>query len=327
MSAIRTVSNILSCVGFSVLLGTSVAIAQTFPEKPVWMVVPFPAGASTDASGRMISDALGKELGQPIIVENKSGAGGNIGADFVANKKGDPYYLLLGTTGNLAVNKWLTKDLGYDPLKDFTPLTTAFISCNVLVVPAQSSIKTLGDLIAEAKKNPGKLNYGSPGIGTAGHLAGEWFKKKANVNIVHVPYRGGPQVLQDLLAGLLQISFEAVGNALPQVKAGKLRPLASTCRDRIPMMPDVPTMIEAGIPDFDIRAWGMIVAPADIPKAAAEKLNAALVKAINSEKVRNALNVTGVVAETSSLEGAKTFLVEENRKWKALVESAGITPQ
>lgn len=303
------------------------ASAQSFPNKPVWIIVPFPAGTSTDASGRMIGDALGKELQQPVIVDNKSGAGGNIGADFVANKKGDPYTLLLGTTGNLAVNKWLTKTLPYDPLKDFTPLSTAFISCNVLVVSSASAIKNVPELIEEAKKRPGKLNYGSPGIGTAGHLAGEWFKKKSGVDITHVPYRGGPQVLQDLLSGEIQISFEAIGNALPMVRDGRLRALASTCKDRLPTLPDVPTMVEAGVPDFIIRAWGMIVAPADIPKEAAEKLNSALVKALSAETVRNQLNATGVMAQASSIAEARTFLEDENAKWKTLVETAGITPQ
>ena len=301
--------------------------AQSFPDKPVWLIVPFPAGTSTDASGRMIGDALGKELKQSVIVDNKSGAGGNIGADFVANKKGDPYTLLLGTTGNLAVNKWLTKTLPYDPLTAFTPLSTAFISCNVLVVSGANKIKSVSELIAEAKSRPGKLNYGSPGIGTAGHLAGEWFKQKSGIDITHVPYRGGPQVLQDLLSGEIQVSFEAIGNALPMVRDGRLRALASTCKDRLPTLPDVPTMVEAGVPDFIIRAWGMVVAPADIPKEAAEKLNGALVKALNVAAVRDQLNATGVFVQASSLAEARAFLEEENAKWKTLVETAGITPQ
>lgn len=322
----RTVIGFAASVAFGAMLGFG-AQAQSFPDKPVWIIVPFPAGTSTDTSGRLIADAFGKELKQTVMVDNKTGAGGNIGADFVANKKGDPYTLLLGTTGNLAVNKWLTKTLPYDPQKDFTPLSTAFISCNVLVVSATSNIKTMAELIAEAKKAPGKLNYGSPGIGTAGHLAGEWFKKKTGVNITHVPYRGGPQVLQDLFAGEIQVSFEAIGNALPQVRGGKLRALGSTCEDRIPTMPEVPTMKEAGVPDFVIRAWGMLVAPAGIPADVAAKLNQALVKALATPSVRDQLNATGVVVKTSNLAETKAFLDDENAKWKLLVETAGITPQ
>lgn len=326
MRAIGNFLKVLACVGGAVLPCAG-ALAQTFPDKPVWIIVPFPAGTSTDASGRTIADALGKELKQTVLVDNKSGAGGNIGADFVANKKGDPYTLLLGTTGNLAVNKWLTANLPYDPLKDFTPLSVAFISCNVLIVASTSKIKSVADLVDEAKKNPGKLNYGSPGIGTAGHLAGEWFKKKTGVDITHVPYRGGPQVIQDMLGGEIQVSFEAVGNALPIVRDGRFRALASTCKDRIPMLPDVPTMTEAGVPDFIIRAWGMMVAPAGIPQETAAKLNEALVRSLNAEAVRNLLNASGVIVQSSTLAEARVFLEEENAKWKTLVETAGVTPQ
>lgn len=326
MSVFRTVTRSLAPLGIAATLCAG-ALAQTFPDKPIWIIVPFPAGTSTDASGRTIADALGKELKQTVIVDNKSGAGGNIGADFVANKKGDPYTLLLGTTGNLAVNKWLTTTLPYDPLKDFTPLSVAFTSCNVLVVAGTSKIASVGELIGEAKKNPGKLNYGSPGIGTAGHLAGEWFKQKTGTDLTHIAYRGGPQVIQDLLSGEIQVSFEAIGNALPLVRDGRFRALASTCKDRIPALSEVPTMAEAGVPDFIIRAWGMIVAPAGIPADAAQKLNDALVKAINTESVRNLMNASGVTVQTSTMAGARTFLEDESVKWKTLVETAGIKPQ
>jgi tripartite-type tricarboxylate transporter receptor subunit TctC len=303
------------------------ATAQGLLTKPLWLVVPFPAGTSTDSSGRIIADGLAKELGRPVLVENKAGAGGNIGSDHVARKRGDRDILLLGTTGNLAVNKWLMKALPYDPVSDFTPLTLAFTSCNVLVVSGTSVLRSMADLIAAAKAEPGRLNYGSPGIGTAGHLAAEWFKQKMGIDITHVPYRGGPRVIQDLISGQIQLSFEAVGNALPLVRDGRLRAIASTCESRIPTLPEVPTMIEAGVEGFVIRAWGMLAAPADVPREWAEQLSRALVKVIGSDAVRARLNASGVVAETSSLAETRRFLESEGRKWKMLVEGAGIEPQ
>ncbi|MBL8381001.1 MAG: tripartite tricarboxylate transporter substrate binding protein [Burkholderiales bacterium] len=297
--------------------------AQTWPDKPVRMVVPFPAGTSTDVAGRRIAEALARDLGQPVVVENRAGAGGNLGADSVAKSAPDGYTLLLGTTGNLAVNKSLFRSLPYDPITDFTALTIAWYSCNVLVVSSTSPITGVATLISEAKARPGALNYGSPGNGTAGHLAGEWFKAMTGTNLTHVPYKGGNQVIVDLIAGQLQVSFEAVGNAIALIRAGKLRALGSTCKDRLAVLPELPTLTEVGVPDFDIRAWALFAAPARLPEPITQRLAAALTKVLNEPAVRDPINATGVQVATNSPAAAGAFLRDEVTRWAKIVKTAG----
>lgn len=297
--------------------------AQTWPSKPLRMVIPFPAGTSTDVSGRRVAEALSRELGQPVVVDNRAGAGGNLGADAVAKAAPDGYTLLLGTTGNMAVNKTLFRNLPYDPVGDFTPLTIAWFSCNVLVVSADSPIRSVATLIADAQARPGAISYGSPGSGTAGHLAGEWFKAMTGTQLTHVPYKGGNQVIIDLMSGQIQVSFEAVGNAMAHLRSGKLRALGGTCKDRIAALPDLPTLTELGVADFDIRAWAMFAAPSKLPPAVAQRLSEALVKALSDPSVRDAINATGVQVATTSPSETADFLRNEVSRWAKIVKTAG----
>lgn len=312
--------------GFVALI-SSLAIpwahGQTFPDRPLRLVVPFPAGTTTDLVGRKVAEALSRELGQPVVIDNRVGAGGNIAADYVAKQPADGYTLFMGTTANMSANKSLYK-LTYDPLVDFAPLSMGYFSCNLLVVGANSKMRSLADLVAQATKNPGKLNYGSPGVGTAGHLAGEWFKVQTGTDIVHVPFKGGPQVLNELMADRLDMSFEAVGNALPLIRAGKLRPLATTCKERVPAFPDVPTMTESGVKDYDIRGWAMFVGPAKMPEAIVKKLSDALYKALSSADVSNYISGAGMEASPRSPSATTAFLHEEIDKWAKIIRTAGI---
>lgn len=297
--------------------------AQGYPDRPVRLVVPFPAGTITDLVGRKVAEVVGRDLGQPVIIDNRVGAGGNIGADYVAKQPADGYTLFMGTTANLAVNATLYR-LPYDPVTDFTPLSMGYYSCNLLVVSSQSRIHSLADLIAEAKRRPGQLNYGSPGVGTAGHLAGEWFTITTGTSIANVPFKGGPQILNELMAGRLDMSFEAVGNAQPLIRAGKLRPLATTCAERIPAFPDVPTMIESGVRDYDIRGWAMFMAPARLPDAIAARLAEAFFKALSSPETRDFIKANGMEPNPASPAATSAFLKEEIGKWGTIVRTAGI---
>jgi tripartite-type tricarboxylate transporter receptor subunit TctC len=298
--------------------------AQGFPTQPVRVVVPFPAGTLTDAIARMIADRAGAELPQPMIVDNRPGAGGTIGAEYVAKQApADGHTVFVGTTGNMAVGKALYRNLRYDPVADFAAVSLGWMSWNVLVVPAASGHRSVADLVAAARAAPDRLSYGSPGHGTAGHLIGEWFKTSTGSAITHVPFRGGNQIVTELVAGRLDISFEAVGNALPLIAAGNLRPLAVTSERRLAVLPDVPTFAELGMPDLSLSAWGMFAVPARTPPAAVARLSDALGKAIRDPAVAQRMTAAGVDPAASSPAEAQRFLVEEARRWEAVVRASG----
>lgn len=296
--------------------------AQTFPTRPVKVVVPFPAGSATDLVVRLMTESLVKELGQPVIVENRAGAGGNIGAEFVSKQPPDGYTILMGTTANMAVNKTLVKNLPYDPASDFTPLSIGHFSCNYLVVPTESSIRSVAGLIAEAKANPGKLNFGSSGIGTAAHLAGEWFKSITGTELTHVPYKSGPEALNDLVAGRIELDFEPIATAMPFIRAGKLRPLAGTCKERLSALPDVPTLMESGVKDYDLRGWSLFVAPPRLPEAIAKRWSDALSISLRSPKVREGIEALNMQPSPSTPAVASAFLKDEIAKWGQIVRAA-----
>lgn len=300
------------------------ASAQIYPSKPIRMVIPFAAGGSPDVIGRIIGDELTTLWGQPLIIENRAGAGGNIAAEYVLDQPADGYTIFLGTTGNMATNKVLYRRLKFDPEVDFVPVSLLYASCNVLIVSKTSPIQSLPELIAEAKKNPGKLTFGSPGIGTAGHLVAELFKYRTKTELVHIPYRGQTQVMNDLLGGHVSISFEAVGGAIPLLQSGSARGLASTCRERLKQLPDVPTFAELGISDFALEALALLAVSAKTPPDIVQKLNQAIVKIIAMPKIADRINSMGVLARTSTSAEARVLLKDETARWRHVVEVARI---
>jgi tripartite-type tricarboxylate transporter receptor subunit TctC len=302
------------------------APAQTYPSRPITLVVPFAAGGSPDIIARALGEELSAALGQNVVIENRAGAGGNIAALHVLEQPADGYTLFLGTSGNMATNKVLYRNLKFDPERDFIPISIAYASCNVLIVPASSAIQSIPDLIAEAKRRPGALSFGSPGVGTAGHLIGELFKTRAGVDMVHVPYRGQAQVINDLMGGHLAMSFEAVATAIPVVQSNSARGLATTCPRRSPQIPNVPTFAEAGVPDFAIEALALVAIRAQTPAPIVARLNEAIVKIIQGPKLSGRIASMGLIAKSSTSDEARAMLGAEIARWRQVVAAAKIPP-
>jgi tripartite-type tricarboxylate transporter receptor subunit TctC len=297
--------------------------AQTFPSKPVKLVVPFPPGGPLDAVGRAIADKLTQAWGQPVVVENKPGAGGNIGADFVAKSPPDGYTVVMGALSTHAVNPNLYPTMPYDAIKDFAPITLVAITPNVLVVHPSLPVRSVKELIAYAKDNPDKLSFGSGSNGSAGHLAGELFKVDAGVRIVHIPFKGGAPAMQALLGNDTQLMFDNLANAMPQVKAGKVRALAVTTAQRSKLVPDLPTMAEAGVPGFDISTWFGLLAPAGTPAAVIAKWNADVTKILESPEMRERLNAQGAEAAPTTPQQFGAFIAAELAKYARIVKASG----
>jgi tripartite-type tricarboxylate transporter receptor subunit TctC len=289
-------------------------------------VVPFAAGGSPDIIARALGEELGAALGQNVVIENRGGAGGNIAAMHVIEQPADGHTLFLGTSGNMATNKVLYRQLKFDPERDFIPISIAYASCNVLIVPAASPIQSIPDLIAEAKRRPGALSFGSPGVGTAGHLIGEFFKSRAGVEMVHVPYRGQTLVINDLLGGHLSSSFEAVATAIPVVQSGQMRGLATTCPQRSPQIPNVPTFAETGVPDFAIEALALVAIRAQTPAPIVARLNQEIVKIVQGPKLSSRITGMGLIAKSSTSEQARAMLAAEIARWRTVVAAAKIPP-
>ena len=315
----------LACVAAAVaaLLPAGPAQAQAYPTRAVKMVVPFPPGGSLDIAGRLIAQKLTDAWGQPVVVENKPGAGGNIGADFVAKSPPDGYTILMGALSTHAVNPSLYKSMPYDAAKDFAPITLIAITPNVLVVNAASPVTSAKEFIAYAKANPGKLSFGSGSNGSAGHLAGELFKVETGTDAVHIPFKGGAPATQALLAGDTQFMFDNLANAMAQVKAGKLRALAVTTANRSPLAPDLPTMAEAGLPGFDISTWYGFFAPAGTPPAVVAKWSADVAKVLNAPDVRAKFVADGAEPTPNSPEQFAQFIAREQAKYARIVKASG----
>ena len=309
-----------ACLG---LLPGSLALAQTYPAKPVRMVVPFPPGGSLDHAGRLIAQRLTDAWGQSVIVENKPGAGGNIGADFVAKSAPDGYTILLGALSTHAVNPSLYAKMPYDAAKDFAPITLIAVTPNVLVVNAASPVNNVKEFIAYAKANPGKLAFGSGSNGSAGHLAGELFKVETGTDAVHVPFKGGAPATQALLASDTQFMFDNLANAMAQVKAGKLKALAVTTAERSKLVPDLPTMAEAGLPGFDISTWYGFFAPAGTPSAIIAKWNAEVARILNAPDVRAKLMADGAEPAPNTPEQFAQMIARELTKYARIVKMSG----
>jgi tripartite-type tricarboxylate transporter receptor subunit TctC len=299
------------------------AQADTFPSRTVKLVVPFPPGGPLDATGRAIAQKLTEAWGQSVIVENKPGAGGNIGAGYVAKSAPDGYTVVMGALSTHAVNPSLYPKMPFDAQRDFAPITLVAITPNVLVVNPSLPVHSVKELIAYAKANPGKLSFGSGSIGSAGHLAGELFKVDAGVDMVHVPYKGAAPAMQGLLAGDTQLMFDNLASAMSQVKAGKLRALAVTTAERSKLVSDLPTMAEAGVPGFDISTWYGLLAPAGTPPDLIAKWNADVTKILSAPEMRERLATQGAEAAPDSPADFAKFIASELVKYAKIVKASG----
>jgi tripartite-type tricarboxylate transporter receptor subunit TctC len=305
-------------------LAADVACAQTYPTRPIRMVVGFSPGGPADVMARLIGQRMAITLGQPIVVENRAGAGGTIAARVVADSEPDGYTLLLGNTSTLVISPLMYKNVGYDPGKAFAPIARLGTTSDILVVNPKFPAKTLGELIAYAKANPGKLNYSTPGIGTPPHLIGEMLKLRAGVEIVHVPYKSGGQSIQAVVAGEVQFTFENPAVALPLVQAGVVRPLAVTSEARHPQAPDVPTLVEGGLPDFVSVSFTGVVGRFGIPVAIVAKLNAVINESLKSPDVAATLDKLAVDVKNETPAEFAAFLREEMTTMTPVIKAAGL---
>ena len=305
--------------------GGPAGAAQPYPTKPIRIVVPFPPGGSTDLLARRLGEKLATAMGQPVVVENKPGAGGTTGADSVAKAAPDGYTLLMGVTGSNAIAASLYPKLPYDPLRDFAPVSQVVSAPLVLAVGAGSGMKSLRDYLAAARARP--MTYGTPGNGTSMHLTGEMFDLATGVKLMHVPYRGSAPALNDLLGGSLQSMFGDFLVLLPQIKAGKVTPIAVTSLRRHPMLPDVPTIAESGVPgleQFEASSWQGLFAPAATPPAVTVRLNMEVLKALDSPDIKEFFGSQGFIVGGSSPEQFKALIETEVPKWQRVVKAANV---
>lgn len=302
------------------------AAAQTYPSQPIRLIAPFPPGGSVDIMARLISEPLGAQLGGKIVIDNRSGASGNIGMEAAARAKADGYTIVLNTIP-LATNQALFDKLNWDPVKDFAPIGMVATAPHVLVVPSKVQAKKVDELVRLARANPGKLTYASAGVGTTFHLCGEMFKDSTNTFILHVPYRGGGPALLDTLGGQVDMSFPTLSAALPHVKAGTLRALAVTDTTRSALLPDVPTLQEAGVKDFQFTQWLALLAPAGTPPEVVTRLNTGLRNALNSKEVRDKFQAQGFDAFITTPEEAGKFIAAEVQRFSKLIKARKITAE
>ncbi|MDP1837105.1 MAG: tripartite tricarboxylate transporter substrate binding protein [Reyranella sp.] len=309
--------------GLAVLLLSSASALAQYPDKPVRLVVPFPPGGPTDLIARVVAVGMAADLGQQVIIENKGGAGGNVGTEFVAKSKADGYTLLFGTAATHGINISLYKSLPYHPVNDFEAVALVGLAPMALLVPPGQA-RTLKELIAKLKAEPGKANYPSSGNGTTNHLAGELFKTRAGVDVLHVPYRGTGPALQDLLAGRHAFMFATLGPVMENIRAGQLVPLGLMAERRSTVLPDIPTMAEAGLPDFVGGTWNIVAAPAGTPREIVERLNVAVYKALADATLAERLKALNMEASDALTPAAtKAFVEAEIVKWRAVVAIAG----
>ncbi len=321
------IRNILLCaatVALSLNSGFGAARAQTFPNRPITLVIPFTPGGSTTIVGRGVADKMGELLGEKIVVDNRPGAGGTIGTRAVAKSDSDGYTLLLGYTGTLAIGPSLYKNVGYDPRKDFAPIGMIGNAPNSLVVNPSFPAKTVAELIAHAKANPGKVNFGSAGAGTASQITGEYFARAAGITLVHIPYKGTGPALTDLLGGHIPMAFAPIPASHTNVAAGKLRALAVTSSTRSSLLPEVPTIAESSLPGFDASLYYGLAAPAGTPRPIIDKLNKALRDALASDEVKRQLALDGTEITPGTPEDYAVFIDKDERKWAGLVKASGV---
>jgi tripartite-type tricarboxylate transporter receptor subunit TctC len=299
------------------------ATAQTYPTRPIRLVVPFPPGGTTDILAREAGERLSVTLGQPVVIDNRPGAGGNIGADIVAKSAPDGYTLLMATVGTHAINPSLYSKMPYDHIKDFAPVVLVAGVPNVHEVTPSLPVNSVADLIKLAKEKPGQLNFASSGNGTSIHLSGELFKSMAGVNMTHIPYKGSAPALADLVGGQVQLMFDNLPSSLPQIKAGKLRAIAVTSAQRAPALPNIPTIAESGLPGYEASSWFGIVAPARTPPAVIDRINAEVNQWLRAPETNEKLLAQGAIAAGGSPEQFAAHIRAETEKWAKVVKASG----
>jgi tripartite-type tricarboxylate transporter receptor subunit TctC len=310
-------------IAWSSAFAAAGAVAQTYPTQPIKIVVPFTAGGTTDILARTIGQKLGESLHQPVIVENRPGAGGNIGADVVAKSKPDGYTLVMGTIGTQSINASLYEKMPYDSARDFAPITLVAIVPNILMVHPSVPAKSVGELIQLAKSKPGVLNFASSSTGGSPHLSGEMFKQMTGVDIVHVPYKGSAPAITDLLGGQVSMMFDNMPSGLPHVKAGKLRALGVTSAKRSAAAPEIPTIAESGVPGYEVDSWFGILAPAGTPREIVNKLNVEIVKILRMPEVKQRLAEQGAEPVGNTPEQFAEHIRKETIKWARVVKASG----
>jgi tripartite-type tricarboxylate transporter receptor subunit TctC len=303
------------------------AFAQAWPSRPIRLVVPFPPGSSPDIIARLIGEPLGQALGQPVVVDNRPGAGGNVGTAAVAKAAPDGYTFLFTIQGPLVTAPLLSKHLTYDPAKDLAPVTLVATSPNVLVVDPKLGANSLADFVRIAKEKKGQLNYGSVGNGSASHLAMELFKTRAGLDLVHVPYQGFPQVVNAMLAGQVQAGFMVPGIAIGQIRAGRLKALGVTTLGRAASLPEMPSLVEQGYPGFEAISWQAVLAPAGTPRPVVDRVASELIRIIKSDEVRGRILGQYFSAAGTAPEALAGLMKSERERWARVIKAAGVQPE
>lgn len=303
---------------------TGMAVAQSYPSQPVKLIVPFAVGGGVDILARVLGEKMSKDLGQPVVVENRVGAGGGLGSDYVAKAKPDGYTLLVATTGTHGINPILYPSLPYDAQHDFVPISLIAAVSNVLVVGPRLNVNDLGELIAQAKKSPDKLSYASFGNGTSNHLSGELLNMQANIDAVHVPYKSATQAVTDLMGGQIDYAFVNLPLALPHINAGKLRALAITSQQRNPSLPGTPTMSQAGMRNFVVESWYGLMAPRGTSLSSISVLQKAVKEGLNDAKVRESFIKNGAEIRVSDSQELSEMIAAEQVRWKYVVQRANV---
>jgi len=305
----------------------STADAQSWPSKPIRIISPYPPAGANDLLARIIAPKLSEQLGQPVVVENRAGATGNIGAELVAKAPADGYTLLMGQAGNLTINISLMAKMPFDPVRDFSPVTMVASTPNVLVVHPSLPVRTVKDLIALAKAKPGQINYATSGIGSPGHLAAELLNKSAGIRLVHIPYKGAAPALLDVVAGNAHLYFTSAVSAQPFIPSGRLRMVAVASAKRSPSLPEVPTVAEAGFPEFDVSSWWGVVAPASTPREVVMRLQVEIHRVIALPEIRTKLAEQGLDIATNTPEQFAAYIKSETAKWAKLIREVGVKPE
>ena len=324
MAAVVGVHLDVMAAGAVIAIAPQTALAQAYFNKPIRMLVPFPAGAGVDIVARMLGQPLSEVLGQPVVVDNRPGAGGTIACELTARAAPDGHTLMLGNSSTFAMAPTLYRAVTFDPVRSFAPITLVNTSANVLVVHPGVPVNSTQALIALAKAKPGQINYASAGSGTSPHLAGELFKSMAGVNLVHVPYKGSPQALTDLLGGQTQVMFASLVSSIPHIRQNRLRALGVTSLKRAAALPDVSTISEAGLPGYDVAVWQGIVAPAGTPPLLIAQLNRQIAAILKTPDMRERLAAQGLEAITNSPREFGSYIAAEVEKWGAVIRRAGM---
>jgi tripartite-type tricarboxylate transporter receptor subunit TctC len=316
----------LLLAAFSVLAVAGGVLAEDapYPKRPITMIVTFAAGGSSDVLARAVADSMSRGLGQPVVVDNRPGAGGQIGAELVAHAAPDGYTILFGTNGTLGIGPALYEHLRYDPAHDLAPVGILHKLPLLLIVNPSVPAKNLQELIAYAQKNPGKLSFASAGVGSVSHLAGELFREEAKINILHVPYKGGGAAVPDLISGRVSMMLETIPNALPLAKSGQMRAIGVTTKERSAAAPDIPTLAESGLPDFDVSAWTGLFVPAGTPAAVIDRLNAATRAIANDSAYVGLVHKMATNVATSSPQEFGAFVRDDVARWTKVIAHAGI---